>query len=463
MNNLFKFTKHSLFIISCLFWMVISCRQNEQKKSTIEPVLFAENIAPIIFKNCSKCHLDGEAAPFSLLTYNDIAPKAKLIEYVISHKIMPPWPADADYTHFANETVLSGEEIELIRKWITDGLLPGDTAHLKSNEQIKKVLNLGKPDLIVKSPQPFKVSGNNQDLFLVVKMPYEIPKDTFVRAIEFVPGNKRLVHHMNAHLLQYDPTKKSNLFDGKYWVNQNQSNSQLVHKELNLMQDDDTYPPMTPSVCNYLPGAQFSFYPKEIGGYPISRKGAFYLNDLHFGPTPFDALDSSYFKVYYNATPPKRPVSEFQIGTLGITPVEPTLIIPANEKKTFHIKFNVPQDISVISIIPHMHLIGKTYWAYAIKPGGDTIRLIRIPQWDFRWQYFYQPKTLLKIPMGSTIYVEGTYDNTTANPENPFNPPRLIRERNGSMRTTDEMFQLIITYVPYKKGDEAISLENIEP
>jgi hypothetical protein len=110
-----------------------------------------------------------------------------------------------------------------------------------------------------------------------------------------------------------------------------------------------------------------------------------------------------------------------------------------------------------------MHLIGKSFWAYAIKPSGDTIPLIRIKNWDFRWQYFYQFKNLLKIPRGTTIYVEGVYDNTAQNPFNPFSPPKEIYERNGSMRTTDEMFQLIVTYLPYKEGDEKISLENVKP
>ncbi len=45
-----------------------------------------------------------------------------------------------------------------------------------------------------------------------------------------------------------------------------------------------------------------------------------------------------------------------------------------------------------------------------------------------------------------TVIVFGTFDNTSDNPENPFDPPRLIRERNGSMGTTDEMFQFIISY-----------------
>jgi hypothetical protein len=106
-----------------------------------------------------------------------------------------------------------------------------------------------------------------------------------------------------------------------------------------------------------------------------------------------------------------------------------------------------------------MHLLGKSFWAYALTPDHDTIRLIRIPQWDFNWQNFYTFKKMLKIPAGSIIYIEGVFDNTSDNPYNPNNPPKEVRDNNGSMRATDEMFQLIITYLPYEEGDEAISLE----
>jgi hypothetical protein len=116
---------------------------------------------------------------------------------------------------------------------------------------------------------------------------------------------------------------------------------------------------MTPSVCNYLPGSQFSFYPHGIGGYRIYKKAALYLNDIHFGPSAKDVLDSSYFRLYFDTKAPIRPVSEFQLGTLGIAPVEPALAIEPNKVQTFHIKFTVPLDISIVSIVPHMHLIGK--------------------------------------------------------------------------------------------------------
>ncbi|MCG9881136.1 MAG: cytochrome c [Bacteroidia bacterium] len=451
---------HKLIQILLLgIFLAVSCSEPNSTVSSAEQVLFAEHIAPIIHQNCTKCHNPNGAAPFSLVSYDDIAPKAKLIAYVTEKRLMPPWPADPSYTHFANETYLTDEQIMLIKRWSEEGCLAGDTAALVQPEIVEKTWSKTKPDLIVKIPEPIKVPGNNSDLFLVVKVPFELPKDTIIRAIEFVPGNKRLVHHVNTHIVQFEPNKKRSLHEGKYLVNQDQTKSTQIHKELGLLNDDGSYAPMTPSVSNYLPGAQFSFYPDEIGGFRIGKKNAFYLNDMHFGPSAIEQKDSSYYKIYYGTKEPKRPVKEFQIGTLGLAPVEPALVVPANEMKTFHIKFNVPSDISIVNIVPHMHLIGKRFWAYAIKPSGDTIRLIRINDWDFRWQYFYMPKTMLKIPRGSTIYVEGDFDNRASNPNNPFSPPRVIAEREGSMKTTDEMFQLILSYVSYQKGDEFISLE----
>jgi hypothetical protein len=125
----------------------------------------------------------------------------------------------------------------------------------------------------------------------------------------------------------------------------------------------------------------------------------------------------------------------------------------------FITKATIRQDISLVTINPHMHLLGKSFLAYAVKPDGDTIPLIRIPRWDFRWQYFYTFPKMLRIPSGSMIVAEGVFDNTTSNPNNPFNPPQEITGLKGSMRTTDEMFQLIMTFLPYELGDENIQLD----
>jgi hypothetical protein len=119
----------------------------------------------------------------------------------------------------------------------------------------------------------------------------------------------------------------------------------------------------------------------------------------------------------------------------------------------------IRSDISIISVNPHMHLLGTTFKAFAVPPTGDTIPLVYIPRWDFRWQYTYVFRKPQHIPAGSVVWAFGTFDNRASNPRNPFSPPHDFNESNSSMKTTDEMFQLIFQYLPYQDGDEHIDLE----
>jgi len=106
-----------------------------------------------------------------------------------------------------------------------------------------------------------------------------------------------------------------------------------------------------------------------------------------------------------------------------------------------------------------MHLLGQTFTAFAVSPNKqDTINLIHIPEWDFRWQYFYTYPTMLKIPKGYEIVANATFDNTMENPLNPNKPPVTLKEGGAQMKTTDEMFQFFITYVPFRAGDENFKL-----
>jgi len=107
---------------------------------------------------------------------------------------------------------------------------------------------------------------------------------------------------------------------------------------------------------------------------------------------------------------------------------------------------------------PHMHLLGKVFKAYGIAPSGDTIRLASIPDWDFRWQEIYKFRKLVRIPKGTRLHIEGTYDNTSANPFNPKSPPQTVFS-GGDMRTDDEMLTLLMVFLPYQEGDELLSLQ----
>ena len=150
------------------------------------------------------------------------------------------------------------------------------------------------------------------------------------------------------------------------------------------------------------------------------------------------------------------------MGTWGISPVVPSLVIPPDTIMEFHTRYQVGQDISLLAVNPHMHLLGKSFKAYAVTLKKDTIPLVWIKNWDFRWQFYYTFRNMIKIPMGSAIIAEGVFDNTAENPLNPNFPPKTVIEPDHSMKTTDEMFQLIFSYLPYKEGDESIDLSKSE-
>lgn len=416
------------------------------------------DIAPIVYKNCTPCHRPTQPGHFHFTNYEQIKANAAKIEYVVRNKIMPPWPADPSYTHFAGELVLSAGEKQLLEKWISLNCPLGDTSRITPLPRFANGSMLGIPDLQI-PVKPIALSGDFRDRFLLIKVPFSLAADTLIRAVEFVPGNSRLVHHVNGDMVRFETDKKQDVYDGD-WVSDMKLDSTIkqAYARIGVLHDDGSYPTLIKSIVNYLPGVIGQQYPDGIGGWKAGKKNAFLLADLHYGPSEADTWDSSYINIFFGKPGPYRGLMEFQMGTLGVSGIEPPLIIPPDKITAYTSRYTIDKDISVLTVNPHMHLLGKSFKAYALDPQGDTIRLINIPRWNFNWQFFYTFSTMLRIPAGSTIIAEGVFDNTRDNPYNPNHPPKVVRDNQGSMRTTDEMFQLIITYLPYQEGDERISL-----
>lgn len=440
----------SFGIVYCMV-ILHACKQKQ--------ITYSEDIAPIIYTHCTPCHRPSQVSHYVLSTYEQVKGSAAKIKYVVENNIMPPWPADANYSHFLGEKIIPAKEKAMLIQWINDGCMLGDSNQIPAVPFFPNKSMLGTPDLVL-PVKPIPIEGNFRDRFLLVKVPYELAQDTLLRAVEFVPGNTKVVHHVNGDMVRFDYDKKKNVYDGTF-LNQmiHDSTIQQVYKNIGLLHDDGSYPTMIKSIVNFLPGVIAQQYPDGIGGWKANKKNAFLLADIHYGPSAVNTWDSSYINIFFAKNIPYRPLKEFQLGTLGISPIVPPLIIPPNKISTFTTQITIKEDISILTVNPHMHLLGKSFKAYALTPAHDTIRLIHIPKWDFNWQYFYTFPTMKKIPAGSTIVVEGVFDNTENNPYNPYHPPQEVRDNNGSMRTTDEMFQFIVTYLPYLEGDENISLD----
>jgi hypothetical protein len=132
-------------------------------------------------------------------------------------------------------------------------------------------------------------------------------------------------------------------------------------------------------------------------------------------------------------------------------------MIPPNQVSNYQLKLKTPEDQSLLYVWPHMHFLGKSFEAFVITPTNDTVHLVKIPNWDFRWQELYRFKKPVHVPRGSMIYINAVYDNTSQNPFNPHKPPKYVFSK-GSMKSDDEMLTLLLIYAPYSTGDEFIDL-----
>lgn len=452
-----------------LFFFFFSCGETHRDNSTLEQeklraeskgrdsLYFWNDVAAVVFENCTPCHNKNGAAPFPLTEFIHLKKRTKTIRLAVADGYMPPWPADTEYSHFKDVKALDRVEKEKILTWIAQGAREGVKNEESPTPSIVTPGTDRKPDRIIRFPDTVNIDGISRDKFQLAKIPFELPTDTFLDAIGFKAGNKQLVHHVNGHLINYAPGMKSDQFSGEWLLDAERVSSLEAYRRMELQNDDGSYPPLLVSAFNYLPGVEPVRYPEGLGGMSIAEQGVFLLNTLHYGPSPIDTTDYSEIHLYYADKKPERPLRELHLGTQGISKILPEFVIYADSVCSFTTRYVLKEDISVLTVNPHMHLLGTYFEAFA-HAKGDTIPLIRIPKWDFRWQFFYTYKNPLKIPKGYEVVVKAVFDNTLNNPFNPFAPPKTMRESGEHMKTTDEMFQFFINYVPYREGDEDIVL-----
>ncbi|MDO6430199.1 cytochrome c [Flavitalea sp. BT771] len=414
---------------------------------------YYKDIAPIIQSKCAPCHRPGEAGPFSLLTWEDVAKRASFIKKVIQGRYMPPWRADRQYVHFANERGLSDNEIALITRWIdikTPQGKPSDY-HPPANKPVQGTLYNRAPDLVLSTSDSFHLIGDNGERFVIFKIPFELKDSANVEAIEFFCNNKKLIHHAN-YAVQAVPDENIAIKGGYSYVNLTDDDRTKVDQYM-------PYRKIMSYYGGYIPGTSFEYFPKEFG-WVMPRRGVILLT-VHYAPSATDEASICGVNLFFKKTPITRvmKVVSFGSGGIGEGQIEPIFYIKPNAVQTFRLEVTNPsQDQSLLYVWPHMHLLGKEYKAFITTPAGDTIRLVHIPEWDFRWQEIYRFPHPVKVPKGSVIHLECTYDNTANNPFNPNSPPKAVFSM-GDMKTKDEMMTMMMGFLPYKEGDEKISLE----
>ena len=275
------------------------------------------------------------------------------------------------------------------------------------------------------------------DQYQVFVLPTGFETDMTIRSLEVIPGNHAIAHHA---ILGLDTEGIASQMDAQ--------DPDLGYESFG----DFGFDAYSSFFGGWVPGTLPVVYPEGIGR--VIPAGSDLLIQMHYGPSAVESSDQTELNVFFTDAPVER---EVETGIMGPWNLDEPFFIPAGQIKVFHGEYPVWNDVSLINIVPHCHLIGVSWEVFATSANGnDTIPLISIPEWDFNWQGFFTFPTLTKIPAGYTIEAIATYDNTADNPFNPSSPPQNVVYGDN---TEDEMFFVFVDYVPYQEGDENISLE----
>jgi hypothetical protein len=304
------------------------------------------------------------------------------------------------------------------------------------------------PDLTLSIDSPFLVQGDNAERFIVFKIPFVQGDGRNVEALEFYCNNKKIIHHINYGFYAVPDTSLS-LNGGPAYIDGNKAGPQ--NQAFDALKKNFVY------YTGWIPGASYESYPPGFG-WTLPKRGVMLLT-VHYTAIGADEHSTVGVKIFFTKQPIARPVKIISLGSGGIgeEDIRPPFIIRAGQIDSFHLEVRTQEDQSLLYVWPHMHYLGKVFTAYAVAPAGDTIPLVRIPDWDFRWQELYRFKHLVRLPAGSVVHIKGVYDNTENNPFNPNRPPRLVFS-NGNMDASNEMLTLLLIYVSSEDGDEKIAL-----
>jgi mono/diheme cytochrome c family protein len=405
--------------------------------SAAEKVTFSETIAPILYQNCVTCHRPGEAAPFALISYDDARKRGALLATVTKSRYMPPWHAAHDYGEFADERRLTDGQIAAIGAWVAQGMPQGDVAKMPKLPQFPEGWHLGKPDLVLEMPAGFDLPASGPDVYRNFVIPSHLMEDKWVRAVEFHPSARKVVHHALFAYVDGGSLAKQDGADGRPGFG-GMGNIGVTPGRGN-----------SGSLGGWAVGATPTFLAEGLA-LPFP-KGADFVLQMHFHLTGKPETEKSTVGIYFADKAPERRLYAAQAPALfgfgaGID-------IPAGSNKyTVDDSMTLPVDVVAYGVSAHAHYVAKEMKAAATLPDGTVQPLLWIQDWDFAWQDRYTYRKPVPLPKGTRIDVHLGYDNSANNPRNPSSPPKRVQWGEQSF---DEMGSVTVQVVAARKEDEA--------
>jgi len=376
------------------------------------PPTFARDVAPILQARCQECHRRDQVGPFSLETYEQVRKRAGDVIQVVESRRMPPWkPAAGVGPRLRHDRSMTAAEISVLRNWVEAGTPRGDERDMPAPARFAEGWSLGTPDLVLEPAEAFAIPASGADVHRCFVIPTGLPSDVSVSAVEYRPGNRRVVHHLMAFIETAGAGRKRDAEEpGPGYTSYSGAGVDILG-----------------DLGGWAPGNEPSHLPEGVGRH--LPRGADVILQVHYHPDGKPEVDRSRIGLYLSRKPVRQTLQWVGVASRDIR-------LPAGKDAVaIQAHWVAPVDVEVLAVAPHMHQLGREMHMSIVYPDGRAADLIRVPDWDPGWQGTYSYETPIRLPRGSVVKVAARYDNS-GHSRNPNRPPKLVR---WGPESTDEM------------------------
>ena len=374
-----------------------------------ETVTFHRGVLPLLQQRCQECHRPGEAAPMSLLTYDEARPWAASIREAVLLKKMPPWFADPAHGSFSNDRRLSEAEVAILSKWAERGAPEGDPSDAPPPQEFATGWEIGEPDLILDVGYDYPVPASGEVPYTYFVVPTGLTENKWIESAEARPGTRSVVHHAVVSTRPPGSKRFRDVKPGEPFVPEKKAKKKRKEDTgagvLSALNADGEI------LATFVPGGVA--YKTRPGEARLLPAGSDLIFQMHYTPSGKPASDRTVIGIKFADEPPQRRVVNSFISNTRL------VIPPGDPNRRVDARVTVHEDVELLSLFPHMHLRGKAFEYRAIFPSGESRTLLSVPKYDFNWQLTYYLDEPIMLPKGTEIVATAWYDNSPNNPHNP--------------------------------------------
>ena len=371
-----------------------------------DEVTFHKDIVPILQRSCQNCHRPEGVAPMPLVTYEQTAPFAGLMEYKTGLRdragAMPPYYLEKDIgiQEYKDDPSLSDEEVAKISAWARSGSPEGNPADAPPalTFETGAVWSAGEPDLIVRS-EDITVLGTAPDWWGdIPRIPIPIEEDRYVSSVEIIE-----VNDLNTEGLAPGTVGGRNIIHHMIW------STQVLDENLNAVGGFPIPWPVHEIARNP------DIFDPDSGR--LLKKGSYVVSDsVHLHSTGVDTTGHLMigFRFHPVGYEPKYRPALFGLGN-GVD----ISITGDQDSQELHAYAVLEQHTKIVTFEPHRHAPGERMCLEAIW--GYTVETLSCVGYDHNWVrgYTYADHTAPLLPKGTVLHIVGYMNNTKTNPNVP--------------------------------------------